>query len=138
MLDRSSAGTAAAVWLAPGRTAVGPGTLVRSGLVWAPLRLGPAAFRRRISLTTAFEHEAQRALTGPYWHLFVLGVDSAAQRRGHGGGLLAPVLATRVPCYLETTEEANLAFYARHGFAVTVHHVEDGLPPFWTMTRAPR
>jgi ribosomal protein S18 acetylase RimI-like enzyme len=136
------AGSAAAIWLVPGRTTLGPRALLRSGLAAAPLRLGLPAFRRFTALTGAFEREARRAMTSPYWHLFILGVDPEHQGRGHGGRLIAPVLAeadrTELPCYVETTEEPNTRFYERHGFTTTVHRAGADLPEFWTMTRAPR
>ena len=133
---------AAAIWLAPGRTALGPAAFVRSGLVLAPLRFGPAAFRRFVRLTSAFE-KAGAAVHGdaPFWHLFILGVDPPVQGTGLGGRLIAPVLAEADaaghPCYLETLAERNLAFYRRYGFEVAAHHREPGLPPFWTMWREP-
>lgn len=133
---------AAAIWLAPGQTALGPAVLARSGLILAPLRWGPPAFRRFVTITSAFE-EAGAAVhrDTPFWHLFVLGVDPSAQGRGLGGRVIAPVLAEAdragQPCYLETLVERNLAFYRRHGFEVASHHQPSGLPPFWTMWRAP-
>ena len=133
---------AAAIWLAPGRTDLGPAAFVRSGLALAPLRFGPAAFRRFVRLTGAFE-KVGGAVHGdaPFWHLFMLGVDPPAQGTGLGARLVAPVLAeadaTGRPCYLETLVERNLAFYRRHGFEVASQHREPGLPPFWTMWRAP-
>lgn len=133
---------AAAIWLAPGRTDLGPAAFVRSGLVLAPLRFGPAAFRRFVTLTSAFE-EAGAAVHGeaPFWHLFILGVDPPRQGAGLGGHLIAPVLAEAdaagVLCYLETLDERNLAFYRRHGFELASECRQPGLPPFWTMLRAP-
>jgi GNAT superfamily N-acetyltransferase len=56
---------------------------------------------------------------GPFTYLRTLGVDPIWQRRGLGSLLVAQVLnsATHgLPVYLETAREANLAFYARHGF----------------------
>ncbi|MDT7581732.1 MAG: hypothetical protein QOK35_2996, partial [Pseudonocardiales bacterium] len=134
---------AAAIWLSPGRTELGPAAFVRSGLVLAPLRFGPAAFRRFVTLTSAFE-KAGAAVHGdaPFWHLFILGVDPPEQGAGLGGRLIAPVLAEAdaggLPCYLETLAERNLSFYRRHGFALVSHRREPGLPPFWAMLRAPR
>ncbi len=135
------AGSAAAIWLVPGRTTLGPRALLRSGLAAAPLRLGLPAFRRFTALTGAFEREARRAMTSPYWHLFILGVEPGHQGQGVGRGLLAPVLAQADAAgersYLETLEERNLAFYSRLGFAVGEKVSRPGLPTFWTMVREP-
>lgn len=134
-------GRGAAIWLRPGRTDIGVGALVRSGLALAPLRLGPAASRRFARLTSAFEEEAAPVHGTTFWHLFVLGVDPMAQGTGVGRRLVAPVLAdadaTGTSCYLETLAEGNLAFYRRLGFDVAGHVTRPGLPEFWMMTRAP-
>lgn len=43
------------------------------------------------------------------------------------------------PCYLETSDERNLAFYERHGFGVVERTtLGDSGPPAWAMCRAPR
>ena len=71
----------------------------------------------------------------------ILGVDPDHQGKGLGGALLQPALAKAdqegLPCYLETLEEKNLAFYGRHGFEVLVDDREphSGLK-FWTMIRS--
>lgn len=133
----------AAIWLTPGRTELGPAALLGSGLLQAPLRFGPAAFRRFAALTGAFE-AVGAAVHGdaPFWHLFILGVNPPAQGAGLGGRLLAPVLAKAdaagQPCYLETLAERNLSFYRRHGFDLATGERRPGLPPFWTMRREPR
>lgn len=59
----------AAIWLEPQNTNLGPAALMRSGLALAPVRLGPAAFRRFVSLTTAFESARAEVVDDPYWHL---------------------------------------------------------------------
>jgi ribosomal protein S18 acetylase RimI-like enzyme len=74
-------------------------------------------------------------------YLAVLGVDPDRQGEGVGSALIRPGLdlcdRERLPAYLETGKEANLAFYGRHGF-----HVLDRLdlpkgPPVWFLWREP-
>jgi GNAT superfamily N-acetyltransferase len=74
-------------------------------------------------------------------YLAVLGVDPDQQGTGVGSRLIQPGLdlcdRERLPAYLETGKEANLAFYGRHGF-----HVLDRLelpkgPPVWFLWREP-
>jgi GNAT superfamily N-acetyltransferase len=81
-------------------------------------------------------HPAERHL-----YLAVLGVDPDRQGAGVGSQLIRPGLdlcdRERLPAYLETGKEANLAFYGRHGF-----HVLDRLelpkgPPVWFLWREP-
>ena len=139
MLDRDAG---AAIWLPPRDGGMGPGAIVRSGLAQVPVRFGPSAFRRFARITGTFDAVREEVVHQPYWHLFILGVEPEHQRRGLGGELIAPVLARADDagqrCYLETSEEHNVPFYERHGFAVAGGRRDsDDVPPFWPMLREP-
>jgi ribosomal protein S18 acetylase RimI-like enzyme len=75
----------------------------------------------------------------PHEYLWFLGVAPAAQGRGVGGSLLAPVLerADRAghPAYLEATSPRNRALYERHGFVAMDPIAAPGGPPLWPMWR---
>ncbi|WP_222195934.1 GNAT family N-acetyltransferase [Modestobacter italicus] len=77
----------------------------------------------------------------PHAYLQFLAVDPAAQRRGHGRELLGRGLGrlagTGEGAALETTDPANLPFYAAAGFVVR-HEVTlaAGGPTVWAMWRA--
>ena len=78
-----------------------------------------------------------------HWYLALLGVDPDHAGKGIGSALLEPVLAEadkdRLPCYLETAEKSNLAFYEKHGFEVLRHGTGPGTTvEYWTMSRLPR
>jgi len=139
MLDEDAG---AAIWLPPGNGRMRAGPIVRSGLAQVPFRFGPSAFRRFARITGNFDSVREEVVHQPYWHLFTLGVEPGHQRRGLGGELIAPVLARAddvgQPCYLETSEEHNVPFYERHGFAVAGGRRDPrGAPPFWPMLRTP-
>ena len=79
----------------------------------------------------------------PHWYLAILGTAPEAQGCGLASSLLAPVLkrcdAAGLPADLETATEANLAFYAIHGFEVIGETVvARGGPRIWGLRRAPR
>ena len=82
-------------------------------------------------------------MTGSCWYLFLLGVEPNCQRRGLGGALMRPVLeradAARQPCYLETENQRNVAFYLKQGFETIVNGEEAGSSGvrFWTFRRDP-
>lgn len=63
------------------------------------------------------------------------------QGAGVGSALMAPILARadadRVPCYLETAEAANVAFYQRRGFVTVRQGTAPAGVPYWTMRRDP-
>lgn len=86
-------------------------------------------------------HAADRP--GDHWYLAVVGVDPEAAGTGLGSALLQPVLEASdeqgLPCYLETAEADNEAFYEKHGFAVVRHGTEPaGGLEYWTFRREPR
>lgn len=76
----------------------------------------------------------------PHWYLVLLGVDPDHQGQGLGTALLNPVLQRAreegIPCYLETSDPANLPFYERLGFRVVGHRqIPGGGPDLWGMLR---
>lgn len=93
-----------------------PGRVEAFDLLWLALA-GPAPALR------SYRDEAVMRgahLAGPHLYLWVLGVDPEAQGRGIGRALLQDVIgraeAQRVPVYLETATQANVAMYRRFGF----------------------
>ena len=77
-----------------------------------------------------------------HYHLQLIGVDPAHQRKGLGSALMQPMLARcdREECgaYVENTREENLAFYERFGFAVIGElDLGQGAPSVWRMWRDP-
>ena len=131
----------AALWMPPGtfplsgiRKARMTGGLLRVAV--AARRSLPAFMR----LGTALEHAHP---PGPSWYLEALGVHPRAQRRGVGTRLMAPALALAdeagLPCYLQTSDPANVDYYRRFGFEVSQPAIEvfpDG-PAYIGMTRPP-
>ena len=119
-----------AAWLPPGKTKVSNyWHMLRSGMLLAPLKVGPSAFSRLMSLTAYMDAAHERWAPQKHWYLFVLGVEPSSQGRGIGGALMKPVLARAdadgIPCYLETQYGRNSSFYGKYGFEV----VEEGVVP---------
>ena len=86
--------------------------------------------------------EAAHPARPPHWYLAILGTDPARQGEGIGSALLQPILEEcdrdEVAAYLESSKEANIAFYARHGFKVTGEIDLPRGPRLWSMWRDPR
>lgn len=80
--------------------------------------------------------------TDPHLVLRVIGIDPVYQDRGHGTGLLEPVLVecdeTGVSVFLKSTNSRNLSFYERHGFEVLEKVQVSNVPPFYPMLREPQ
>ena len=130
-----------ACWLPPGIGASEPWGMIRSGMILAPLRLGPTASVRFTRISGYMVVERKRNAPAPHWYLVGIGVEPSRQGEGIGGTLLKPALARAdadgVPCYLETQTERNVRFYERHGFRVASEG-EPGGQRVWTMLRPPR
>ncbi len=130
-----------AAWLAPG----GFPPPVREQVVRLPSvlaafapRWGALRFAARAEAATLALHPRE-----PHWYLQLLAVEPAAQRAGIGSALLTPVLdrvdAEGALAYLETQDEANLAYYGRFGFALDRRvDLGPGRPGLFTMRREPR
>jgi ribosomal protein S18 acetylase RimI-like enzyme len=79
----------------------------------------------------------------PHWYLATLATDPTQQGRGLASTLLQHRLEVcdrdGVPAYLESSLEANIVFYERHGFRVVdeIRLAKRG-PSVWTMWRDPR
>jgi ribosomal protein S18 acetylase RimI-like enzyme len=125
----------AAVWAPPGAWRMSAGQQVRAlpGLA----RTVGHHLPRALSSIAALEgrHPDEPA----HWYLEALGVLPDRQGKGIGTRLLEPVLtrcdAERLPAYLETATERNLALYERLGFQVREEFDLGNGPHFWTMWR---
>jgi ribosomal protein S18 acetylase RimI-like enzyme len=129
-----------ALWLPPERPHPSQLGMVRVGMGLAPLKFGPGWLRRSVAAMNALDERHKLDVAPRHWYLFLLGVDPSHQGQGMGGRLIEPVLtraaADGVTCYLDTTNERNVAFYRKHGFeVVTAGEVPNSGPRFWTMTR---
>lgn len=128
-----------------------------AGAMWAPPGTWPLDLRRQLRLVPStlplLGTNLPRAARWmqlveavhprePHWYLAVLGTDPPSQGKGKGSAVMAPVLqrcdAEGLPSYLESSKEANVAFYVRHGFEVTRVIEELGAPPLFAMWRKPR
>jgi GNAT superfamily N-acetyltransferase len=126
-----------ALWAPPGRWLVDADTAAQLEPMSAVVGDRLTWMRRCWEAITSV-HPAQ-----PHFYLSGLGTDPSRQNQGLGSAALQPVLsrcdAEGIPAYLESTKERNVAFYERHGFAVTGTLVvpPDG-PTLWTMWREPQ
>jgi ribosomal protein S18 acetylase RimI-like enzyme len=83
-----------------------------------------------------------RDVPAAHWYVMVVGVEPAAQGSGVGRALLQPIMdraqAAGLPCYLETAQPNNVAFYEHLGFRRLVETVDhqSGLR-LWTFRRDP-
>jgi ribosomal protein S18 acetylase RimI-like enzyme len=78
----------------------------------------------------------------PCWHLAFIAVDPAQQNKGYGAALMKHALEAvdrdKKLAYLESTNEANLTLYQRHGFELVGNIKAGNSPPLFPMIREPR
>lgn len=126
-----------ALWLAPRRWKVDTWSMVREApaLLRSFGRRIPAALRLQEQMDAAHPREE-------HWYLSVLGTDPARQGTGVGGALITGVTdrcdATGIGAYLESSKEANIAYYERFGFVVTGEIQAGDSPVLHAMWRDPR
>lgn len=133
---------AACVWLPPGPGMTIP-RMIRSGMLGVPFRTGFGPFVKFMTANETMDKIHKARAPEPHWYLMVVGVDPELQGQGAGSAIVREGLALAdresKPCYLETSERRNLAFYERLGFVVLDEAtLGKGGPKAWAMRREPR
>ncbi|MFW5777436.1 MAG: GNAT family N-acetyltransferase [Spirochaetota bacterium] len=132
-----------AVWV-PGRLAdMSFWRLFRSGAIRAALGMEKESVRKLKILSDTVVPDRKRHMKDRnYWYVVVIGVRTAHQGQGIGSRLMEAITAecdaAGEPLYLETETEANLPFYAKHGFEVIGRVTLPELDlPMWELVREP-
>ncbi len=133
-----------AVWV-PGRLSdMSFWRMLRCGAVRAAMGMDKESVRRLKVLSDTVVPDRKRHMKGrSYSYVMIIGVRSEHQGQGVGSRLMQAITAecdaAGEPLYLETETEANLPFYAKHGFDVIERVMLPGLElPMWEMVREPR
>lgn len=132
-------GNAVAIWCSPSQRFGAPTWREAASApvaLWAAGRFAARGMRVGNAVRRQHPHDP------PHWYLAMLGTHPSHQGKGLASGLLTPVLdecdAEGIPAYLESSKEANIPFYERHGFRVQhLLKVPEGCPPIWAMWRDP-
>ena len=133
---------AACVWIPPGPGITIP-RMICSGMLGVPFRTGFGPFGKFMTANETMDKIHKARVPEPHWYLAVVGVDPEVQNRGVGSAIVREGLALAdresKPCYLETSERRNLAFYERLGFVVLEEAtLGKGGPTAWAMRREPQ
>ncbi|HOH28662.1 MAG TPA: GNAT family N-acetyltransferase [Candidatus Hydrogenedentes bacterium] len=112
-----------------------------AGLWQAPFLLYPKELLRLRQVHTEAMNRMRASITSPHWVLDVLGVSPDRQGEGISRKLLEPALARadaeRLPCYLITNKEKNIAIYGRFGFQVIKKGLMSGTEVMFYELRRP-
>ncbi|MCR9094988.1 MAG: GNAT family N-acetyltransferase [bacterium] len=127
----------AAIWQRPTDARLAFGQSLRIALRF----LGVAGVGARRA-TRLGEFTGAHRIREPHYYLAALGTDPPHQGKGIGSALIEPVLARAdregLPAYLESSKEANVPFYRKHGFEVVEELQVPGGPRVWSMLRPAR
>jgi ribosomal protein S18 acetylase RimI-like enzyme len=125
-----------AILIPPGGHTPSLTRMLRSGLIAAPLRLGPGALSRLTTFAAASRDLRAGVVQGPFWYVGGIGVDPERQGEGIGTALMDE-LGDRAgdPLCLETASERNIAWYERLGYAVIAEGRVPNGPAIWSMKR---
>jgi GNAT superfamily N-acetyltransferase len=140
VLTTARAPMGAAVWLGPNAWEVTPERAAAAGLDELSNALGAAAADRFFSVLEAVDPYHHRDVPASHWYVMVVGVAPEMQGSGLGRALLQPIIdraeAEGLPCYLETAQPNNVAFYEHLGFRRLVETVESrSRLRLWTFRR---
>lgn len=116
---------------------------VRAGLLLAPFKLFPRELLRLQKVHREATRRMQNNIKTPHWVLDVLGVSPEHQGCGVARLLVTPILhkadEQKLPCYLITNKDKNIAIYNRFGFEVIQEGFLKGTTlPFYEMRRMNR
>ncbi len=127
----------AALWSPPGKWKPPWPALLRSAPAF--LRIIGPRLRAAVSLMGVIDRKHPKE---PHYYLSTLGTHPDFQGKGVASALMRPVLdrcdADGIPAYLESSKEANVPFYKRHGFDVTEQVTVKNGPSLWLMWREPQ
>lgn len=129
--------------LPPGHNRISTWEYIQNGFLLIRSKMGREQFRRS-EICEDFVAQTQDEIMRdrPHYYLWGLAVDPAHKRKGVGKALLTPSLekatSQKLPFYLETHDEKNVAYYQQFGFklARATAIPEFGIP-LWCMVWEP-
>lgn len=129
--------------LPPGREWPSEWDYVRYGALSVAWRLRVRSGLWFMRLGSWFDITRERQMgERPHWYIHLIGVRPEAQGRGLSRAVMRPVFDAadrdRVPIYLETMPEANVAIYRKLGFESVGRSELPGQLPNWELVREPR
>ena len=94
---------------------------IYAGLLSLFLYLNPKTIGRFIEVGKFKGRMRSKIIQEPYYLCDMIGVDPIHQRKGYGRKMIEDKLSELdnkiIPCYLETSESENVAYYERLGFS---------------------
>lgn len=115
--------------------------LIRSGLIWTPLKMGAPAFKRLQGHDGFCEHKIRESAPPGFAYLWIVGVHPKAAGQGLGKQMIQTALSAmrrrgHSTCLLRTDSEKNVPFYKHLGFQqIHAGIVPDSQLPYWLFSQ---
>ena len=131
-------------YLPPGHTRITLREYMKNGFLRTPFRLGFHNYVRSMDCERFVGDAQEKVMNGRlHYYLWGLAVHPGQQQKGVGTSLMKPLLEKadleKMPIYLETHNEKNVAYYQRMGFDMVY---TDSIPKnklqIWCMVREAR
>jgi GNAT superfamily N-acetyltransferase len=114
---------------------------IRAGALSFAWRMGFRATQLMTRLESEFDAMREHHVPEPHCYVPLLGVRPEAQGKGLSRAVMQSVFdvadRARVPVYLETVPETNVAIYKKLGFELVGHRELTGGLPNWEFVRRP-
>ncbi len=117
------------VWFPESNLKVPVFTFIKNGglsLIW---KNRPGILHTLLNYENYAVHLKKKHLDRPHWYLFAIAIQKKHQKKGYSKSLIEPFIdytdVNEFPCYLETHNTSNIAYYKRFGFEL----VETGKLP---------
>ena len=134
-------GKAALTWLSGENFPLRLAQIVRSGLIWTPLKIGFSATQRLEEHEAVCDRELQKRAPAGFAYLWIVGVHPEARGQGLGRQIIQLALDSmrdrgHTACLLRTDTEKNVSFYKHLGFKL-LHEdtVSDSQLPYWLFSQ---
>lgn len=118
------------------------GRTLRAGGLSFAWQLGWGGLPRLLRLEHELDAAREQHVPGPHCYVPLLGVRPDSQGRGLSRAVMRPVFEAaddaRVPVYLETVPEANVAIYQKLGFELAGHRDLSCKLANWELVRRPK
>lgn len=143
-VNRTSASLeGAATWLPSEKLERGLLDQIRFGALKMVIKQGVGSIQRQLNASEYMQAVHKKHLSEPHLYLSLLTTDNAYRGKGYASKLFAPTLKRadqqRLPCYLDTHNEANVSLYKRFGFQVAEESkIPNSDVTHWGMVRFPK
>ncbi len=140
-VEFSPGGDGVLLWIAGEKLPLTLPMIVRSGLIWTPLKVGMPAFKRLQDHEAFCDREVKKRAPDGFAYLWVVGIHPRSCGKGIGKQLIQAALSAmrrcgHSVCLLRTDNQKNVPLYEHLGFTqVQTGRVPESEIPYWVLSQ---